>query len=241
MINGGLEGGSSPIIGNLVFLLCFFTLVMAVAQDEDLRIKSLDVFQSFVAWPTINEGMIMTGCLWSFQIIELLIGSRALLAFMGYNCLTYVPFFVAVVYVYGFESHFPLFYFAPFSLYVFALWRIPSSMLSTFITDKMLISVVMTMDIVLRFPFSLIPVFSAVIGNVLWAFDPLKLHKLCELCTTRVTITEEESEVEASLEMDVGEDGIAQIEDMGFTREQAVAALIDADQDVQRAIEALLL
>ena len=123
MFDGDLWIEGSPVLSNLVFMLGFFTLVLAAAQEDDVIIPTLDIFHTFISWPSLNEGTLLTVCLWCFRNIERILGMKALLQFLFYNLITYLPFFALVIVLKGFNLHFSFFYFIPFSLFIFVIWN----------------------------------------------------------------------------------------------------------------------
>ena len=244
MIQGNLSPGGAPLLLNLTELLAFFTIVMSAAQDDELTIKFLDVFQSLFAWPSFNEGAVLTGCLWCFRAIERILGTRLLFVLLVYNFVAYLAFYILIIMLCGFSTHFPLFFFVPFGLYVYVLWNIPALDVVAYVSDKMIITLIIAVIVALQFPYGFAPLVSGIIGNILWGFDILRLRKLCE---SRVSVSLEENEgplvpgIEELTDLaEVSADKVRQIEEMGFTREQATDALRANDNDVQKALDSLL-
>jgi hypothetical protein len=169
------------VLSNIALLLGFFTIILEAAQEEDLVIKTLDVFQTLMSWPSFNEGLLLTVCIWSFRGVERIMGSNLLLVFLLYNLLAFLPTFLSIIFLKSFRLHFSLFYFVPYSLYIYTLWEIPATQVASFFSDKLLISIVFLVAVIIRFPFSLFPVFSAILGNVLWSFDVFRLKRLCDI------------------------------------------------------------
>ena len=140
MFDGDTCMTGAILLGNLIFLLAFFTIIIVVAQEDEIIIPVLDVFQTFISWPTSNNGPILTVCLWSFRHIERILGSSVFSHFLFYNFITFLPFFILTVYLKGFIYHFSMFYFLPYSMFVYSFWEIPSVSLFYLITDKLLVS-----------------------------------------------------------------------------------------------------
>ena len=241
MIRRDICTPGAPCIENIAIVLGFFTIIMAAAQEDDLEIKLLDIFQAFCAWPSFNEAALLTGCMLCFKPIERILGTKLVAVFLLYNFLAYLPFYILVVVFCGFSNHFPLFFFVPFGLYVFVLWEIPSLRVVSFVTDKIILSAVLAIEIILEFPFGFIPLGTAMFGNIMWGFDVLRLRKLCALREEALPDERPEPLIDPIVETPDPDSGkVNQIEEMGFTREQALVALRNSDNDVQRAIDALL-
>lgn len=225
-------------------LLAFFTVIMVAAQDDELTIKFLDVFQALFAWPTFNEGMLLTACMWCFRAIERILGTKQLMIFLLYNFLPYIFFYVAVTLIFGFALHFSFWYFVPFGLYIFTLWNIPALDIVPHVSDKMIVTLLMLTVLIVRFPLGFVPITSSILGNFLWSFDLLQLRKFLEAHSPLVT-DENEGPLVPGIEditelAEVENDKVNQIVEMGFTRDQATDALRANDNDVQKAIDSLL-
>jgi hypothetical protein len=236
MFRGNLWTEGAPILSNLVFLLAFFTVVMTAAQEDDLPVRPLNVFQTVASWPSFNEGAILTVVLWCFRGIERVLGSKLLAVFLLYNFLVFLPLFWVVVWADGFERHFSLFFFLPFALYVYALWNLPATPTLGRLTDKLLLSLLIGLELIVEFPWGFGALLAAILGNVVWAFDCLRVRKLCET-------TESAAEIEidnAEAEHEIDPDKIRNITDMGFSDAQAAEALRNSGGDVQRAVDTLL-
>ena len=270
MFDGDLWVEGSPILTNFVFLIGFFTLVLSAAQEDDIIIPTLDVFHTFISWPNFNEGTIITVCIWCFRNIERVLGFKVLIQFLFYNFITYLPLFILTVFLRGFRYHFSFFFFVPFSLYIFIVWQIPPVKLFHFLSDKMVISFAFLFLIICHFPSSLLPLISSIFGNILWSFDVFGLRKCTQepiedqydgIDDLHVNINdlEDSQEIQDSNSMnneiknnnetrnsnnandiDRDSDAVKTIMDMGFTRDQAITALSQCGNDVQKAVDKLL-
>ncbi|KAK8842730.1 hypothetical protein M9Y10_025593 [Tritrichomonas musculus] len=269
MFDGDLWTEGSPILSNFVFLAGFFTLVLSAAQEDDIIIPTLDIFHTFISWPNFNEGVIITFCLWCFRNIERILGIKVLVQFLFYNLISYLPLFITTIILKGFRSHFSFLFFVPFSLYIFIVWQIPSVKLFSVLTDKIAISLAFIFLVCCHFPFSLFPLISAIIGNIIWSFDVFRLKKCTQepvdeydntIDDIHVSINDLEDSQEnldanpsanrdqrpnidaenRRNDIDANSDAVKSIIDMGFSRDQAILALSQCDNDVQRAVNKLL-
>ena len=260
MFDGDTCMTGAILLGNLIFLLAFFTIIIVVAQEDEIIIPVLDVFQTFISWPTFNNGTILTVCLWSFRHIERILGSSVFSHFLFYNFITFLPFFILTVYLKGFIYHFSMFYFLPYSMFVYSFWEIPSVSLFYLITDKLLVSLAFLFLTIHHFPFSLFPLLSGIIGTFLWKKDVFCLQKFF-LPSINVEISDDDIHISVN-DLDVAndqtesnerihnqssnfnagnEDSIKIITDMGFSRNQAISALSKCGNNVERAVNDLLL
>ena len=177
MFQGDFSFDGAPLIMNILMLTAFMTVVLLLAQEDDLVIPVLDLVQSLVCWPTFYECLIITSCLWCFRHIERIMGTRILVNFLLYNFITFLPFYVVVIYFFGFQSHFSFLYFVPFGLFVYILWNLPSITVSGKLEDKMLMTIMFLVIMLISFPLAFIPLGTAIIGNILFHFDLFRLKK----------------------------------------------------------------
>jgi hypothetical protein len=238
MLQGDLWTGGAPVLSNFVFLLAFFTLVMSAAQEDGMVVPVLDGFHTFLAWPSFNEGAILSVVVWCFRNVERVLGSRVLLVFLAYNFCLFVPVFAAVLSFKSLHSHFSLFYFVPYSLFAYAVWHIPGSPLFSRLSDKGLLLCLILIDLVFSFPYGFGPLVTGILGTVLWRIDLLRLKKLCD----RIEPAAEDGIANEGLEPEVPADAekVRSLVEMGFSEAQAGEALRASNGDVQRAIEALV-
>jgi hypothetical protein len=211
---------------------------MAAAQEEGMVVPTLDVFHTIISWPSFNEGAVICTVLWCFRNVERVLGSKTFLVFLAYNLILYFPVFCTVVYFKGFALHYSLFYFVPYSLYAYAAWHIPSSTLVSVLSDKLLISLMLLIDLVVAFPYGFGPLLTGIAGTILWRIDLLKLKKWCERTESQANNMVETQPLEAEPEIDGAR--VQAIVEMGFSEAQATEALRAADGDLQRAIETLI-
>ena len=176
MFQGDFGFDGAPLLMNILMLSGFMSVVLFLAQEDDLVIPVLDLVQSLVCWPNFYEFLIITGSMWCFRYIERIMGTRILVNFFIYNFIAYTPFYVTVVYFFGFRSHFSFLYFIPFSLFVYILWNMPSVNVSG-IGDKVLMSTMFLAILFISFPLAFVPLGTAIIGNILYHFDLFRLKK----------------------------------------------------------------
>ena len=168
MFFGELSFHDSILTPNIAFLTLFMTVVLSIAQDDSLPIPALDVFQCFFCWKSMFEAGIITGSLWMLRHIERLIGTKMLFKFFVVNMLTFLPFFAALILALGFKIHFSFFYFLPFSLFLFSIWKIPSLAIAGHLTDKLVVICLLILLVYLQFPYSIAPLISSIIGYCIW-------------------------------------------------------------------------
>jgi hypothetical protein len=197
-----------------------------------------------MSWPSVYEGLLLTVCLWCFRGVERILGSGLLCVFLLYNGLVFVPCFIGIIFLRGFISHFSLFYFVPYSLYIFTLWEIPTTPVVRMLSDKVLISALLITAASLRLPYSLIPLGTGVIGNVLWSFDAFWLKHLCRfgenVVSEEVGVETEEPLLGGEVDAEMSSEHIKAITEMGFTDAQARRALRDNENNLERAVDSLL-
>jgi NACalpha-BTF3-like transcription factor len=238
MLRGNIWIEGAPVLSNLVFLLGFFTLIMSAAQEEGMIVPTLDLFHTFISWPSFNEGAILSAVVWCFRNIERVLGSKILVVFLAYNLVLFLPVFSAVIYFKGFNKHYSLFYFVPYSIYAYTAWHIPASPLISMISDKFLISFMIVIDLAVSFPYGFGALLAGALGTFLWRIDLLRLKRLCERTESQANDRVEVQPLEAEPQVDA--EKVRSIVEMGFSEAQAVEALRAADGDVQRAIDTLL-
>jgi hypothetical protein len=240
MLRGNIWTEGAPVLSNFVFLLGFFTLIMSAAQEDGMIVPALDLFHTFISWPSFNEGAILSAVCWCFRNIERVLGSKILLAFLAYNFALYVPVFVLVNFFNGFHRHYSMFYFVPYSIYAYAVWNIPSGRLVSMISDKVLISVMILIDLAIAFPYGFGPLITGIIGTMIWRIDLLRLKKLCERTESQVNDNGGGGSQPLETEREMEPEKVTAIMEMGFSENVAVQALRAADGDVQQALETLL-
>lgn len=185
MFKGSLDFSGAPITENIVILLGFLTIVLYLAQDKSVTIPILDIIQTFLCWPTIFEGIHVAFCMWSCRHIERMLGLKCFVIYLLYQFITYLPIFFFVLLLKGFKGHFSFLFFIPFSLFVFMIWRIPSDVYAGPLTDKFIVCLSFVFVIILRFPYSIMTIFSSAFGYYLWDRDFLLLKRLASVQTSR--------------------------------------------------------
>lgn len=148
----------------------------------------------------------------------------------------------------GFSYHFSFFSFVPYGLFIYMVWHIPALPIAgKWLTDKILLTIVFIMILALQFPFGFMPLISAIIANIIWTFDTVKLRFLVSpdpLTSPEDDIhlfdNDNDNDENENDPVEENREGIKQIEDMGFTRTQAITALRNNGNDVQRAVDSLL-
>jgi hypothetical protein len=238
MLRGNIWTEGAPVVSNFVFLMGFFTLIMSAAQEDGMVVPVLDAFQTFLSWPSFNEGAILSVILWCFRNVERVLGSRVLLIFLAYNFGLFLPVFAAVVYFKSLHIHFSLFYFVPYSLFAYTVWHIPSTPLFSRLSDKGLLLFLVLIDLVFSFPYGFGPLVAGILGTVLWRIDLLRLKKLCD----RIDPAADDAPPDEGLEAEAPADAerVRSLVEMGFSEAQAREALRASNGDVQHAIDALV-
>ena len=175
MIDGDWSFMGCDVLTSLIIWADFFTLVFYFAQDDEIVVPLLDVCQSLFSWPSVHEGIILTTFIWALRHIERLFAFHYFVIFLIYNFLTFLPIYILIIAMNGFHSHFSLFYFVPFSMFIYSLWEIPASKVFSFITDKFILCFAILTIIISHFPFPSYCLPAAILGNVCWFYDILKL------------------------------------------------------------------
>jgi hypothetical protein len=240
MIGGDIWLQGAPILCNLVFVLGFLTIIVGAAQDDTMEIPLLDILHTFISWPSFNQGALLSACIWCFRYVERILSSRHLLIFFAYNLVTFLPFFILVIYLKGFTEHFSFFYFVPFSLYGYVFWHLPSTTVYDFLSDKAVLTLFIILAMILAFPWGFLPLAPALLGNLAWAFDLLWIRKLG---VERAPVVSDEPirQPEPLLRAEApSEENVNAIVELGFTSGQAIDALSANGDDLQKAIDSLV-
>lgn len=191
MFEGNPHFARSSILQYLSFFSSFLTIVLHFSQHPLLEIPILDTIQTFLCWPSLFECVATYLCLWACRYIETILGEKEFLVFLIYNLMTFLGPFLFVISVFGFRTHFSLFSFVPYSLYIFAFWRFPAVIAADPLTDKFIVSLSMVIVFLGRFPYSILTLLSSILGFMMWNIDFLGLRKFA-------APVEEEEAVEAS-------------------------------------------
>ena len=254
MFQGDFGISGIPLTANLTMVLFFFTVVIVSTQDEDFIIPTIDVFHTIISWRTFNECTILTAIIWCSRNVERMIGTKMFCIFLVYNLITYLPFFVAFLLLFGFKKRMSFFYFFPYSSFIYAFWKIPETKIYNKISDKMILVVLMIFEITSFIPYSFIPLLASIIGNVLWSYDVFRLKKLIRKSFSCIgnndayhLIDDENIEANAPVlndnvnnDLDFDQSLVEKITEMGFTHQQAVDALKNNDGDIEKAVSSLL-
>jgi hypothetical protein len=242
MFHGSRSFEGSPILSDIALFVGFLTTVLYFAQDPSLEIPILDVVQTLCCWPSFLEGFLITICLWAFRHIERMLSVNGFLAFLLYNAITYIPFFILVLKLKGFHARFSLLGFVPHSLYIFMVWRLPSVMFTEPLTDKFVISLSMLLVLTARFPYSIMSLLSAAFGYWAWNSDLFRIREFFSVPTPEISALESPLEtVERELEPSVerNDEGLQVLLDMGVSPDDARAALDAQGGDPNRAAQML--
>jgi len=248
MFEGDTSFDGAPAICNFTMLISFLTTVLVLAQDDDMVIPLLDIIQSIFCWPSFFEGAILAGCLWSFRHIERMIGTRTAIYLFVYSFIFYGPVYAILIFIYGFRKHISLFYFIPFSLFIFAFWRLPLMQLSGGIGDKGLICIMFFVVMFLSFPFSVVPLVTSIIGYKLWSLDSFGFVKrnqydlIDEEDRVRSPIVDRETPI-ITTEHNNQPSYQEQLNDMvsmGFGHQEAESALARFDGNMEQAVNFML-
>ena len=178
------ETAFPPIISKLTLFSEFLTVVLTSAQDPSTKIKILDILQTFFCWPSKYQGFLVFVLLYATRGIERILGTTSFITFLIYNFICFLPVFLLVMYFEGFDHHFPFLLFIPLSLFVYSLFKIPSSFVEAPLTDKLLVCMIFFLFFlhhILPYTLALI---SVSLGNYLWHIDLFKIR----FCVTGYTI-----------------------------------------------------
>jgi hypothetical protein len=224
----------------LSFIIAVFSFV---SQLHSFCTLSYLIFRSILGWPTLTESVLFPFAIWSFRHVERLLGQTALCIFFAHNLIVYLIAYIPLVIYAEWYPNLAFLYFYPYSLFIFIFAQLPSFSIFLILSDKLIITFLFFFFLVVQFPYSLVPFTSAIIGNVLWFFDPFNFRE-----SGLPEIGDEEGVPIAvyrrSRRTFVGtaRNGrvLAEICQMGFSRQEAVEALQLSRNDVQRAVEYLL-
>jgi hypothetical protein len=245
MFNGDrtLRGSllSYPTItgGTTMTFFCF------LAEFHPTKSKIVSVIHSLFAWPTLFEGFCFPIVLWSLRHVERLLGRRVFIVFLLYNYVAYVPFYFPCMFGLRWYSRISMLYFHPYALFIFMLAQIPAIPVFLALSDKLMVTLLFLLLIAIQLPCSLVPLASAIIGNLCWSFDVFRLSRF----TTGGAETEHRQtfrrrrpppqEPEPQDDQSVA-DRLDTICQMGFDHSEAAEALRRSRNNLQGAIEYLL-
>ena len=231
------------------------TIVLLLAQEDKLEIPILDIVQSLICWGTFYECIILSACFWCFRHIERMLSTRILINFFIYNAICYAPFWGLIVYFKGFKSHFSLMYFIPFSLFIYTVWQLPSIPIpvSGKLEDKIVLTMMFVILLVITFPYGFCPLLTSILGNILFEIDFLRLARLVKIeeSSDDAMVPLRESPLNAAntaplanpeddLDTDINQDSLNNLVSMGFNETEARNALIQANGNLEEAVNHLL-
>jgi hypothetical protein len=179
-------------------------------------------------------------------LIERLLGRAAFLIFLLHGLVSYLPAYLPLIIFANGTSDLALLYFYPYALFVFMLLHLPAQPLFLILTDKFFICLLFLLFTAIHFPYSAVPLLSALAGNCLWSYDLLCLRRYADptmgLFQHQAPIIRRRSQRRASdTSPELGNArNVAVICQMGFTQQEAVEALRRSHNDLQRAVELLL-
>lgn len=251
MFQGDISFEGSMLIMNILMLSTFMSIVLLLAQEDDLVIPILDIIQSLICWGTFYQCVIISACFWCFRYIERMLSTRILVNFLIYNAVTYIPFWGLVIFFKGFKIHFSLLYFIPFSLFIFTIWQLPSIPVSGKLEDKIVLTLTFALLLVITFPYGFVPLITSIFGNILFEIDFFRLQKLVTidediddivvpLHETPATDAMENPLANPADDNGVSQESIDNIVAMGFNEGEARNALIQANGNVEEAVNHLL-
>jgi hypothetical protein len=133
-------------------------------------------------------------------------------------------------------------YFHPYALFVFMLAHIPAVPVFLVLSDKLMLTLLFLLLVAIQLPCSLVPLVSAIIGNLCWSFDVFRLSRFATGGADvefRQTFRRRRQDPEPQDEQSVA-DSLDAICQMGFDHSEAVEALRRSRNNVEGAIEYLL-
>lgn len=180
MFNGDLSLENSKFISFIIIFCGFMSIVVDLAQDGNFDIHEFYILQTFFCWPSIIEDFIISFILWSFRYIERLIGEKTMICFLLNNLITFLPIFCVTIYIYGIKRHFSFLFFIPCSLFIFMLWRIPSTPFFKVpkLSDKIIVTILFSIEVIMQFPLSALSLISSICGYIFWVNDSFKIKRI---------------------------------------------------------------
>jgi hypothetical protein len=169
---------------------------------------------------------------------------------MIYSMISYFPIYVLATIVLRFYSHFSLVSFYAYTTFLFSLYHFPAIDIFLVISDKFLITLTFLLAVAVQLPYSLITALCSGLGIWIWRKDFLGLSYFA-----RETVDPNDGQplnlVQSRIAGTSGETvdmfdsslpgSIRSIVEMGFSEFQALTALRANNNDVQRAVEHLLI
>lgn len=158
----------------------FMSIVINLAQDDNFDIQIFHLLHTFICWPSIAEALIISFILWSFRYVERLLGEKSLFCFLLNNFIVFFPVFCVIIRIAGIKHHFSFLFFIPCSLFVFMVWRIPSTPIykNSKLNDKVIITILFSIESILQFPFSFLCLLSSSFGYYFWVNDSFKIRRV---------------------------------------------------------------
>lgn len=168
MLSGDSCFGGSVIILSVLAVVCYMSLLVYFAQDDELDIAELHVIQTLFCWPSFLEMLLIAVLLYFHRDVERILGLRSFMLLLISNFLTFIPTFLIVIWIKGCKQHFSLLLFIPYAVFVYAFDNIPPTPLLWGATDKLLSFGVFISLVSCRLPESILCLVSALCGYFLW-------------------------------------------------------------------------
>jgi hypothetical protein len=221
------------------------TFFCILAEFHPSQSKIVSVIHSLLGWPTVFESFCFPFVIWSLRHVERLLGHKVFVVFLLYNYVMYLPLYFPCMFGFRWYSHISMLYFHPYALFIFMLAHIPALPVFLALSDKLMVTLLFLLLIAIQLPCSLVPLTSAIIGNICWSFDVFSLSRFTsgggdtehrQTFRRRLPLTQE-PELQDDQSVADHVDTICQ---MGFDHSEAIEALRRSRNNVQGAIEYLL-
>ena len=142
----------------------------------------------------------------------------------------------------GPHTGFPFLLFIPYSAYIYVMWNIPSTVLTYYMTDKYLLSLLFLFLFIPLWPHSFLAVFSSVIAYTAFEFDLFRIRSAILSKDEENLIQEAHiyGDLPAVDEQPQPMTPLQTLLDMGFGVDEAGRTLEQMRGDLNAAIESLL-
>lgn len=238
------SGSASTVV--FLPLITFMTMLLTFMEIQGVKPLWLAVAHSLCGWPTITETLVLSFLIWSCRVVKRIIGAKQLRNLVGYSFGVYLPVYLYCMIKLRWYENIALLYFYPYSLFVFVFAHVPEYPVYLALTDKLFVTFAFSLTVAVHFPYTLVPLCTAIIGNVMWSYDIFHLARWAE----EPMITEDGGPPAALLDELVQETPehtarrrrgpVDDLIDMGFTEHEAIEALTRSGNNMQGALECLL-
>lgn len=177
MFIGDIWIDGAPTQFYFLFVPPIISLFIWLIELQNTQHLSIRIIHIVFCWFSLFDIFIVEFLIWSLRNIERMIGTKQFRIFMFYNFIIYLPFCVLVNFFAPKDACLPLGYFYPFSLFIFMLVYIPSTSIFLIIHDKVFITFGFTLLTAVYFPYSVVPLITSILGNLMWCYDIFHLSK----------------------------------------------------------------